>query len=140
MSLARHKTFFDLAAKFASLDILFGGPLLVSDTLRSWIGKGPAVVLVGVVPLVCFYMGASHLAESDDFRPRRAFLRLGVLGALLIAPMNAYAIDRLMHVGPSLGMTTVWSVGLCSVVIIAYLVLATRELRMPPPAKPPLDP
>lgn len=140
MTLAKQKTFFDLAAKLSSLEILFGGPLLVSDAMRPVIGKWPAILLCGVLPIVCFYIGTSNLAEADDFPPKRAFLRVGLLGAFMVAPMNAYAIQRLILGGPKPGSLTVFSVVLCAIVLVTYVVLATRELRKPPPAKAAIDP
>lgn len=134
------KTFFDLVAKLATAEILFGGPMLVSDAMRPVVGKWLAIVLFGVLPIVFFYIGASNLSEADDFPPKRAFLRVGLLGALMVAPMNAYAIQRLVQEGPKPGALTIFAVVLCPIVLVTYVVLATRELRKRPPAKTPFDP
>ena len=136
----KRKTFFDLAAKLASLEILFGGPLLVSNSMRPVIGKWPAVVLFAVLPIACFYMGASNVAEADDFPPKRTLLRIGLLGVLMVAPMNMYAIQHLVQGGPKPGGLTVFAVVLCPIVLVTYVVLATRELRKPPPANAPFQP
>lgn len=140
MTLLKQKTFFDLASKLAALEILFGGPMLVSDAMRPVIGKWPAIMFFAVLPIVFFYIGASNLAEADDFPPKRTFLRIGLLGALMVAPMNVYAIQRLVQGGPKPGALTVFAVVLCPIVLVAYVVLATRELRKPPPGKPPFQP
>jgi len=140
MNPAAHKMYLDVAAKLAALEILFGGPLLVSDMMRPVIGKWPAIVIFGVLPIVFFYIGASNLAESDDFPPKRAFLRLGFVGVFMVAPMNVYAFQRLVQTGPRIGALTVFAVVLCPFVLVAYVVLATRELRKPPPAKAAFDP
>jgi hypothetical protein len=136
LTLATRKELYGLAAKLAALEILFGGPLLVSDELRPILGKWPAVVLAGVLPIVLFYMGASNLAEPEDFPPRRTHLWLGVVGALMVAPMNLYAIQRLLTSGPRVGAISVFGVVLCTVVIITYLVLAIRALRKYEPGDP----
>jgi hypothetical protein len=140
MTLLKRKTFFDLASKLSALELLFAGPMLVSDAMRPVIGKWPAIVLFGVLPIVFFYMGASNLAETDDFPPRRALLRIGFLGVFMVAPMNVYAIQSLVQGGPKPGALTVFAVVLCPIVLVTYVVLATRELRKPPPAKAPFQP
>jgi len=119
-------------AKIASLEMLFGGPLVASDDLRPLIGQ-VAAVGVAVVPVVLFYIGASALAGVEAFRTRRTPLRIGVIGALLVAPMNAYAIARVLAGDIRFGGITIAGVLICTGSIVTYLILAGRALRSPTP-------
>jgi hypothetical protein len=122
------RSLFRVLAKIASLEMLLGGPLLVSDELRRSVGVVAAMIVV-VVPVVLFYAGADALAESERDRVRRRSLRLGALGAWLIAPMNAYGYWRVTQGDIRSGPTTMLGVMTCTLLIVAYLFLARRALR-----------
>ncbi|HKQ56791.1 MAG TPA: hypothetical protein VJY35_02890 [Candidatus Eisenbacteria bacterium] len=115
-------------AKIVSLEMLFGGPLVASDDLRPLIGQ-VAAVAVAIVPVVMFYVGASALASDDPDRSLRRPLRIGVAGAWLVAPMNAYAIARVLAGDIRFGAITIVGVLICTLVIVGYLILAGRALR-----------
>ena len=122
------RALYNLIAKLASLVMLFGGPLLVSDALRARIDP-IAAVLVTIVPVVLFYMGADALVDPDRGRSRATFLRLGILGACVIAPMNAFAIARLVRGGFRFGVGPIAGALICALAIVTYLVLARRALQ-----------
>jgi hypothetical protein len=115
-------------AKIVSLEMLFGGPLVTSDDLRPLIGQ-VAALAVAVVPVVLFYVGASALASNEPDRVLRKPLRIGLAGAWLVAPMNAYAISRVLARDIRFGAITIAGVLICTLVIVAYLILASRALR-----------
>lgn len=126
-------TLFHVLAKIASLELLLGGPLLAFDELRSRLGQVAALIAV-VVPVVLFYVGADALAGSEDERGRRRSLRLGMLGAWLVAPMNVYGFWRVTQGDVRFGPTTMLGVVTCTLLIVAYLFLASRALRTDRPA------
>jgi hypothetical protein len=128
MSSGERSTVISVIAKIAALEMLLGGPLLVSDDLRPLIGKAAAIVVV-VLPIVLFYIGAEALADSEGEPTRETPLRLGLIGAWLVAPMNLYAINRLLQGEIRFGATTPVGILICTIVLAAYFYLARRRLR-----------
>lgn len=119
---------YKLLAKVASLELLLGGPLLFSDDLRPLIGKAAAITVV-IVPVVLFYVGADALADPPAERSRVTRLRLGILGACLVAPMNLYGIAHVVQGKVRFVSLTIIGIAICTVSLVGYLILARRALR-----------
>ena len=135
MSWSRWRSFFEFAVRISCLAILFGGPLMVADILKPVIGKSLAAWFVVALPAMLVWLGGSALLDevNDGWRTWR--LRLGIFGMLLLAPMNLYAIGRLLRGDTKANFFTVAPVVYLTAVIVAYLYFAVRALQQPRPTQ-----
>lgn len=115
-------------AKIACIELLFGGPLMFYDQLRPVIGQLAALALV-VAPVVLLYMGMDGLGEPSVARSRHLRVWLGIIGALMIVPMNAYGYWRVFQGSDPLDDLRLIHAFVTSVIVLVYLVLAVRALR-----------
>ena len=122
----------ELMLKIATLFSPFGGPHLVMDALRPWLGKSVAAI-IAIAPVVLIYIGADSLLNPDTSRRRKTFIRIGMVGIYLLGLMNIYAIGLLVQGQVAAQALTILGLLVGTILIVVYATFARRALRNPRP-------
>ena len=120
---------FEALVKIMTLIAILGGPLVVMDAVRPWIGKAAAVGLV-VLPTVLLYIGAMALHDPDTDPSRRRSLQIGLVGVWILSLMNAYAVGQLVIGGISwTRINVLLGILVGTIATVLYSYAANRILR-----------
>lgn len=116
-----------LLLKLAALLAFVGGPLYVSDQLKTLLDQRLAFA-VGFTPVGLVLMGTLALGDAQD-TIGRWFMRGGILGALLLLAQNGWLLQGLYvaHDSTTPGLHIVGAAG-GSIAAVLYIRLARRWL------------